>query len=426
MMKKAVILAAAVACGSVAFAQSVVDSNLRVTAVAPAGSFYQPAQIAFLSANDMLVTQKWSGRVQRITNGVVDPQPVLDLVVANDNERGLWGLALDPQFGLAGHNYVYLSYVHSGVDGGADLDYRISRFEWNGTALINEQILLSMGPSAAPAHYGGIIKFGPPSAAPADQKLFVVLGDRDQSGQNENISTGPEPDYKGIYLRLNPDGSTPVGAEKGPFYDVAGSNVALQRTYAYGFRNSFGFDFDPLTQALWGTENGPESYDEINRIDAGANGGWRRVVGPEVTYTGTGINDLVSYGNPSVGTYTSPKFSWLQPLGLTALHFQRSTALGEEYQNDCFVACFRGGKLYKFEMNPDRDAFVLSGTIADKVFDATTDSDSDIVFGSGFGIVTDVKEGPDGNLYVVGYDKGAIWKISHKPTAAQDDWQLYQ
>ena len=77
-----------------------------------------------------------------------------------------------------------------------------------------------------------------------------------------------------MILRLNDDGSAPAD---NPFHSLGGE---LQKVFAYGIRNSFGMAFDPYSGSLWEQENGDDSFDEINRVEAGMNGGWIQVIGP--------------------------------------------------------------------------------------------------------------------------------------------------
>ena len=113
----------------------------------PVGSLDLPTQIRFIGPNDFLVTEKNTGRVRRVQNGVVSPTIALDLNVANDSERGLLGLELDPNFPT--NRFVYLYYsATTGGDGGAWLDNRLSRFTWNGSTLGSEVVLMTFGSAA--------------------------------------------------------------------------------------------------------------------------------------------------------------------------------------------------------------------------------------------------------------------------------------
>jgi glucose/arabinose dehydrogenase len=168
-------------------------------------------------------------------------------------------------------------------------------------------------------------------------------------------------------LRVTQDGK-PVG--KG----ILGNKFPLHLYYAYGIRNSFGIDFDPVSGTLWDTENGPNLGDEINLVNAGFNSGWEKVQGvwqPARPVKGPPPQDqgqiathpeanLSSFGG--IGKYRAPELTWQQSVGLTALKFLNSTKLGETYKNHMFVEDFNYGNLYHFQLNKQR-----SGLLADKV-----------------------------------------------------------
>ena len=309
--------------------------NLGVRAVAE--NLVTPTSIAFLGPGDMLVLEKDTGQVKRVTAGGVST--VLDLAVNNNSERGLLGIALHPNF--AEDRGVYLFWTcrsTAPLDAdpftpeeqecsdanmlGADtndvlavplLGNRVDRFEWDGSALTYESNLVKLlafqndGAPTPPGqgdeeqpprgnHDGGVIAFGP------DGKLYVMFGDAGRRGQLQNLPSGPTltglgptvpddqfggpaPDdahFTGVVLRLNDDGSTP---SDNPFFAAgatmggeAGENV--QKIFAYGVRNSFGMAFDPLSGNLWDQENGEDAFDELNLVEPGMNSGWIQFMGP--------------------------------------------------------------------------------------------------------------------------------------------------
>jgi hypothetical protein len=281
------------------------------------------------------------------------------------------------------------------------LGNRVYRYTWNGSALISPTRIVDLPVTSGPNHDGGIIAFGP------DRKLYVVIGDLNRNGQLQNNATGAAADDSGVILRLNEDGTTP---NDNPFAAQGGN---LAKYYAYGVRNSFGLAFDPVTGKLWDTENGPSSYDEINLVEPGFNSGWRQIMGPDARDP-QGLSDL--YQVPG-SQYRDPAFSWLSPVGVTGIVFLNSTQLGAQYQNDVFVGDINNGNLYRFEPNGARNGLSFgAGGLADLVADDATERDT-VVFGSGFGGITDLKVGPDGLLYVVSFS-GKIYQISRNATVA--------
>jgi len=251
-------------------AQTVKDPALKVQEYATGLS--APVNMAFLGTDDILILQKDDGRVRRVIGGVVQPGQVLDLNVDNSSERGLLGIALHPQFPAT--PLVYLYFTESSTSGDttgspAPLANRVASFTWNGTSLVNRAPILDLPVSPGPNHDGGIIRFGP------DGKLYVVIGDLNRDGQLQNFPAGAAPDNTSVILRINADGSTPTD---NPFFNQGGN---LSRYFAYGIRNSFGMAFDPITDDLWMSENGPNSYDEIIVVRPGFNSGWEQIQGYE-------------------------------------------------------------------------------------------------------------------------------------------------
>lgn len=286
-----------------AFAEpTLVDRNLVVSTVVE--GLDTPTTMAFLGEGDMLVLEKATGLVRRVIDGVIQPDPVLDLAVNSASERGLLGIALHPDFPDEPSVYLYWSESSTGEDSeGLDevplLGNRVDRFTWDGTELTFDSNLIQLRAFQQDAdqplrgnHDGGVIKFGP------DGKLYIYIGDCGRRGQMQNLPDGPgeagqpddqfggpEPDdahLTGVILRLNDDGSTP---EDNPFF-VAGAlrggedGENLQKVFAYGIRNGFGMAFDPFSGNLWEAQNGDDSFTEINRVEPGANLGWIQVMGP--------------------------------------------------------------------------------------------------------------------------------------------------
>ena len=128
----------------------------------------------------------------------------------------------------------------------------------------------------------------------------------------------------GAILRVNPSGSS---VTTNPFYSTknTGKKRARNDIFAYGIRNSFGLAFDPVSSSLWETENGPASFDEVNRITPGFNGGWESILGP-TSRNGADPSTLVSLGDRA--HYADPKFSWANPVAPTAAFFMPTARLG--------------------------------------------------------------------------------------------------
>ena len=381
------VVAAIALGGAPAGAQTVRDPSLRVVEVA--SGLANPTAMVFVGPADILVAQKNDGRVRRVIGGVVQAGAVLDVAVDRDSERGLLGMALHPTFPQMPFVYLYYTASASGADTDgfpAPLANRVYRYTWTGSALVSPALIVDLPVTPGPNHDGGTILFGP------DGKLYVVIGDLNRSGRLQNVPSGPGPDNTGVILRLNADGSVP------PDNPFASSGSPTNRYYAYGIRNSFGMSFDPVTNRLWMTENGPDIYDEINLVEPGFNSGWRQIMGPDARDP-QGVGNL--FAMPGAH-YRDPRFSWLGPVGVTGIAF-----LG----NDAFVGDIVNGRLYRFRLNGGRDGFALSSPgLADLVADSDPELD-EVILGIGFAGITDIKARPGGILYVLSFFAGKIFAI---------------
>lgn len=304
------------------------DTSLRVTPVIT--GLRQPTSMVFLGPGDFLVLEKASGKVQHVVNGVV-VNTALTLPVNSASERGLLGIALQPDFASSHGVYIYWTQSQSGIVSSDISDVpvlgnRVDRFVWSPatqTLTADKNIIKlrsyqadspdpccgsALGQPKRGNHDSGKILFGP------DGKLYFQIGDVGRRGQLQNLANGPfgpgHPDDQfggpapddahltGVILRLNPDGSTPAD---NPFANVTveqmaqlehQSGVALttaqlsnitanvHKIFSYGRRNGFGLAFDPMTGILWESENGDDAMDEMNQITAGSNGGWIQIMGP--------------------------------------------------------------------------------------------------------------------------------------------------
>jgi len=381
---------------------SVSDPHLKVERVA--SGLTLPTTMAFLDQNRILVLEKDNGTVRMIENGKLQPQPLLDVAVANDNERGMLGIAVSKENDTTTYVFVYFTQSGGGVDGDdkhgvQPAGNRLYRYELQGDHLVHPKLLLNL--PSKPGDSTGIIGryVGGPLAIGPDGFVYVVIGDVDHHRTEvQNFQNSTAADGTSGVLRVGKNGEVPPS--------IIGSGTFGKYYFAYGIRNSFGLAFDPSNGKLWDTENGPAHGDEINLVGPGFNSGWAKVSGMATPQNLTG---LVLFNSKT--HYSNPEFSWTEPVAPTGLAFLNSTKLGAQYQNNMFVGDFNNGALYRFELNSTRTGFTLSGNLTDKVAD-TPSENAGITFGTGFGGISDVKAGPDGNLYVVSLIEGAIYKIS--------------
>ena len=387
------------------FGPTVNDDNLTVEKVA--GGLKFPTSMAFVGDNDILITEKNTGRVIEVINGQVQRPPALDVQVASDKERGLLGIDVSKH--ADGRTYAFVYYTESG-GGTDDDDYTngikstgnmLERYEYVGGKLINPLRLLDLpsnpGITNRSEHIGGKVAIGP------DNNVYVGVGE--MGGHRtlaQNDVNGSNADGTGGILTITQNGKAV------PDNNIFGDDLPLSIYYAMGIRNSFGMDFDPLTGNLWDTENGPTEGDEINLVEPGFNSSWSLIQGYEDDDnldTGASENDLVELGE---GQYSDPKFVWTFPIGITAIKFLNSDKLGNEYANNMFAGDINNGLLYRLTLNEERDEISIKNDTYVGDIEALSDGEVDgtpenrvITFGQGFGGITDIQVGPDGYLYVL-------------------------
>ena len=391
------------------------DHNLKAEIVYKGIDF--PTSMAFLNSDDILVLEKNNGIVRRIINGMSLSEPLLDVNVANANERGLLGIAVAKND--ENTTNVFLYYTESKERDGNDecptstdckkgndpLGNRLYRYELIDDKLKNPKLLLDLPTKPGPAHNGGIITLGP------DNNVYLVIGELTSMGtQASNVQKGLAPDGRGGILRVTQDGRVVEG--------ILSNTTLLNLYYAYGIRNSFGMDFDPLTGNLWDTENGPGNGDEINLVKPGFNSGWSKVQGMWEVKESFGGNAVLEPDNlidfDGKGRYSEPEFAWNNTVAPTAVKFLSSDKLGTQYENDLFIGDANNGNIYRFDLNNDRTELVLQGQLTDKVADNISEN-QDIIWGKGFGIITDIQIGPEGYLYILSINlpqgRGTIFRI---------------
>jgi glucose/arabinose dehydrogenase len=326
-------------------------------------------------------------------------------------------------------------------------------------------------------HDGGVIRFGPDGKlhifiGDVGRRGWTqnLPSGPFGPGQPDDQFGGPAPDdahLTGVVLRLNPDGSAP---RDNPFARVTAQQVTqlaadhgvvltgdqlaqtvanIHKIFSYGHRNGIGMAFDPVSGDLWLEENGDDTFSEINRIEPGMNGGWVQIAGPveridqfkeiETTFGGrnlqqirwdpTNIADSPQEALASLlmlpgSHYSDPEFSWKWEMAPAGVGFLDSKALGPQYANDLFVgaatANFQDGYLFRFNLTGNRRKIAVDDPrLEDRVADNLakhegTESES-LLFGTGFGVGTDIQTGPNGNLYVVSLSKGEVYEIFRTP-----------
>ena len=374
-----------------------------------------PTSMAFIDMQDIVVLERYNGTVRRIINDTLKPEPLLDVNVSKGiGERGMLGVTISKS--IPGQVYVYLYYTESKSDNGEAIGNRLYRYELSNDKLVNRKLLLDLPAEPGPYHNGGSLLTGP------DNNIYLTIGELDNVDDKKepdtkasNVKGGKEANGSGGILRITENGQA-VGE------GIIGGVHPLNLYYAYGIRNSFGIDFDPLTGNLWDTENGPNFGDEINLVLPGFNSGWLKVQGIWQQENGNigeiaqnSIKDLIDFNGK--GKYSEPEFIWKNRHGPTALKFFNSTKLGQQYENDLFVADLHFGKIYHFDLSENRNGLLLNGLLKDKIADDNSELEGNI-FAEGFlGGITDLEVGPDGFLYVVSgiWSEGSLYRIIPVP-----------
>jgi aldose sugar dehydrogenase len=396
------------------------DPNLKAEVVYQ--GLEMPTSMAFLGPNDILVSEVMKGTIQRIVNGTKLGKPLVDFDVTF--REGLLGIAVEKNMKInhigANDDVTYVFTYITGakkvsddsIKGNGPVGNRLYRYEFVNNTLINPKLLLDLPPGFE--HNGGPIVVGP------DKHLYLVVGELKNKSTlsheknralNYEGNDAEDPDGRGGILRIDQNGqvSNPHG--------ILGDKEPLSKYYAYGIRNSFGIDFDPITGKLWDTENGPDWGDEINLVEPGFNSGSKKVQGIWTELEGEKKgklasekpDNLVDFGGK--GKYSPPEFTWNKTVGPTAIKFISTDKLGKEYENDMFVADTNGRRIYHFELDQNRTALHLQGPLIDKVAESD-DELADVVFTQDFGSrITDLEIGPDGYLYILLIDAGKIYRI---------------
>lgn len=370
---------------------------------------FEPSTMAFLGPDDVLVLDRDNGKVLRIQNGI-EKKPLLDVNVGTNGYRGLLGVAISMKSNETSNVFLYYTETPNfdGEDGSENsvdpLGNRIYKYDLLDNTLVNPRLLIDLPALPGPRHAGGVLAIGP------DDNLYLTIGDLDGTFRKQfetmaqNYKTGKPADGRSGILVMSKNGE-PLSQ------NILGDSVPLKYYYAYGIRNSFGIDWDPITSNLWDSENGPTFGDELNLVFPGFNSGWAKIQGywePNFENKGPEVSEptnLVDFkGN---GIYSTPEFVWLQPAAPSAIKFLDSDLYGTQYENDLLVGDVNNGNIYNFKLDAQREKFDLSGSLEDNIANDTRELDQ-LIFAKGFGKVADIKIGPDGYIYVLSADSGSV------------------
>ena len=325
-----------------------------------ASGLNNPTAMALAPDGRIFVCQQ-GGALRVIKNGVLLATPFLTVPVDSAGERGLLGVAFDPNF--VSNQLVYIYYTATTPT----IHNRLSRFTASGDVALagSETIIMEMpNLSSATNHNGGAIHFGP------DGLLYIAVGDNANGANAQSLAT-----RLGKMLRITSTGAIPTN---NPFFNTAtGDNRAI---WALGVRNPFTFSFQNGTGRMFINDVGQNVWEEINDGIAGSNYGWPTCEG---------------FCNPPNPSFRDPIFA---------------------YQNDASTCAITGGAFYNPTINQFPAQFVGNYFFADfcggwirRLDPANGNAVSD--FATGVSLPVDLKVSPDGFLYYLARGAGAVGRI---------------
>jgi DNA-binding beta-propeller fold protein YncE len=247
------------------------DTGIKIESIYEGLRF--PTAISFLGPDDMVVLERGNNKIMRIVNGQMLDEPVLDL----GNTTKIMGCMCDIAIlqNDNGTSYAFLYYYQAEVmedDGTTKKVNQLYRYDVTNDKFTNPKLIfeVSIPTLRESIHNGGKLMIGP------DNNIYVTTGDFDSTKYQprtmaQNVKNGSLPDGSSGILRFTPNGEAVDGG-------LLGDTPPLDKYYAYGVRNSFGIDYDPITNNIWMTDNGPDYADELNIVMPGFNGGWNKIM----------------------------------------------------------------------------------------------------------------------------------------------------
>ncbi len=333
----------------------------RFRMVEVAGGLAKPWGMAFLPGGELLVTEKDIGRLRVIKNGKLEKTPVGG-VPPDAAANGLLDVAVHPSF--ASNRWIFLTFV---AGGGPEGTTHVARAVLNGRQLTDWTVIFRATSVGTLGHHGNRVL--PDGAG----NLLIALGDRDQAELAQRLD-----DHAGKICLIRDDGSVP---DDNPFLDVDG---ALPEIYTLGHRDPQGLAFRPGTSQLWQAEHGPTGGDEINLVKSGLNYGW-----PRATH-GTNPDGSPIGEGPLVASLEPPVHHW-DALSMKPHYSRAPSGIGfydgskfPGWKGNLFVACLRGMRLIRLELNAANKVVKQEELLIKKV-----------------DRLRHVKQGPDGLLYLL-------------------------
>ena len=359
------------------FAQDTYQSahhDYKVVSVAE--DLVQPWSMAWLPNGDMLITEK-PGRLRLVRNGQLLPEAIPGTPeVLYKGQGGLFEVVPHPNF--SDNQWVYLTFAKPNaneIDDGSTT--AIARGRLENDRLTNVVELFAAHASGF-GHYGGKLVFD------GEGHMFLTLGDRQDFsfGDREALmahSAQDRSNHQGVIVRLNDDGTVP---DDNPFVGVDG---VLPEIWSYGHRSPQGLAIHPITGDLWESEHGPQGGDELNLVEPGNNYGWP-VVGRGVNYGAFGRPIHVGISEEGM---TSPTNFWVPSIATSGLMIYSGDKF-PMWVGDIFSGGLIGEQLARVHLDDEYRNVVMEETLA---YD--------------MGRIRDVRQGPDGYIYLAISDRQA-------------------
>lgn len=341
-----------------------VETELTFVVDTLATGLQNPWGMAFLPDDRVLIAER-PGRLRIWENGVLHEEPVNGLPeIWSHGQGGLLEVKLHPRYQENG--WLYIAYSYRGSGGG---NTAIARARLNGNSLTDLQILFQGTPlRSSGAHFGSRIVFD------EQEYLYFTIGDRGKKENAQDLSN-----HAGKVMRINDDGSVP---EDNPF--VSDPN-AQPEIWSYGHRNIQGMVIDNETGKIWSHEHGPRGGDEINVVYKGENYGWPLATFG-INYSGTIISQ-----DTTLPGMVDPILQWtpsIAPCGLTMVTSDKY----QSWQGNLLVGALAGQHIQRVELN---GTDILG---SEKLL-------------NGFARFRDVRQAPDGYIYVLTENPGLFFRL---------------
>ncbi|MFW6248676.1 MAG: PQQ-dependent sugar dehydrogenase [Bacteroidota bacterium] len=339
-------------------------SDLSFSIDTLATGLQNPWGMAFLPDSRILIAER-PGRLRIWQNGVLQEEPVSGLPeIWAHGQGGLMEVVLHPEYEK--NQWIYLGYSSPGPGGG---NTAISRARLQGNRLVDVENLFQGKPNTSSgAHFGCRIVFDD------ENHLYFTIGDRGQKDNAQDLSNN-----NGKVNRINDDGTIP---DDNPFVDEPGARPEI---WTYGHRNIQGMIVHPETGEIWTHEHGPKGGDEINIEKKGENYGW-----PLATF-GRNYSGTIISRDTTLPGMVDPVLHWTPSIAPCGLEIVTSDKY-PQWQGDLLVGALAGQHIQRVQL----DGKNVEGT--EKIME-------------GFARFRDVRQGPDGFIYVLTESPGMFIKL---------------